>query len=246
MNKRILVVIPARGGSEEIPKKNMREFCGRPLLYWTIESAKTLWETTKYQNAELVVSSDDDEILDYAYACGAVVVRRPDDISDSKSPVEAAVLHVMEQQSVPVIKYDAVVLLQPTSPMRKPHDLESALNQFFDGGNDSLFSSVPSKDTFIWNRNEKEQMSSLTYDYRHRQNRQDIHGLFTENGSIYIFKPEVLRRCGRRLGGEIGTYVMSPWQEAEMDAEHDWIINGELMHTYLPEVLAKSAEVDNV
>jgi len=209
---RTVAIIPARGGSKGIPGKNLMDFCGKPLLAWSIIQAK---QTPQID--AVYVSSDSDDILSVAQAWGAIAIRRPDQISGDKEPSESAILHALQTINATV---DTVVFLQATSPLRKPDDLSNGLFQFQHEKDDSLFSAAILEDFLIWQRNDHDKLQSVNYDYLNRGRRQDRKEQYVENGSFYISKPEIIQ-AGNRLGGQIGMYLMDFWQSFEIDARED-------------------------
>ena len=139
----VLTVIPARGGSKEIPKKNLAQVYGQPLLWWTIEAVKAATE-----KLFLVVTTDDSEIAKFAGSMGALVVDRPAELATDTSPTEDAVMHVLDTLS-PTKAFETVMLLQATSPVRRQGTLDRALAQYWSSGVDSLVG-VVSSSPFLW------------------------------------------------------------------------------------------------
>jgi CMP-N,N'-diacetyllegionaminic acid synthase len=212
----IVAVIPARGGSKGIPRKNLIDFCGKPLLVWSIQQAKGSRHVR-----EVFVSSDDAGILAVAAKAGAGTIVRPKNISGDKASSEAALLHALKEieqrQGKPV---DLLVFLQATSPLRTSADIDGAVAALIAQKADSLFSASRLEDFCLWQK-KGAGFDSVTFDYRNRGRRQDREPLFLENGSIYVFKPAILARFGNRLGGKIATYLMPFWQSQEIDEPGD-------------------------
>ncbi len=207
-----VAIIPARGGSKGIPKKNILDFCGKPLIAWSIIPAVRTPEIDS-----VYVSSDSDEILQVAQRYGAKPIKRPADIAGDTATSESAIAHALNVINSPV---ELVVMLQPTSPLRKPDDLGKAIQQFKAEQWDSAFSGAVLDDFLIWERNGQGILKSFNYDYQKRGRRQDRQPQYVENGSFYLFKPEVLA-SGNRLGGSIGAYIMEFWQTFEIDSLED-------------------------
>ncbi len=212
--KTAVAIIPARGGSKGIPGKNIIEFCGKPLIAWSIEAC-----LRSGRIKDVYVSTDDAGIEQVSAKYGAKIVRRPAEFATDTASSEAALVHAVDEieKSVPI---DAVVFLQATSPLRTPDDVKNAVDTFFKDGCDSLFSAAILDDFCIWKK-QKEDLTSLTYDYKNRGRRQDREPHFLENGSIYIFKPEILHTLKNRLGGRIGMYFMDFWKSFEIDKKED-------------------------
>ena len=133
-----------------------------------------------------------------------------------------------------MVDTDVVVFLQPTSPLRTSDDIDNAITTLLNGNYDSLFSSVELEDICIWGDNGGS-FNSLNFDYKNRKRRQEIKKQYLENGSIYVFKPQVLLDNNNRLGGNIGTYVMDNWKQFEIDNKDDF----ELCEFYLKNKLWK-------
>lgn len=215
MKHNVLAIIPARGGSKGIHRKNICQIAGKPLLAYSIEHAQQTPAISR-----IIVSTDDPEIADIAKQYGAEVVWRPEVISNDTASSESALIHVLQHlQQNEDYQPDVVVFLQATSPIRQPDDIQNALEQFEAEQADSLLSVSPIHG-FVW-RKTGDQISSFSYDYRHRQRRQDAPQDFIENGSIYIFKPEILLEQKNRLGGKISLYVMNPLDSFQVDEPTD-------------------------
>ncbi|MBI1829465.1 MAG: acylneuraminate cytidylyltransferase family protein [Thaumarchaeota archaeon] len=220
-------MILARGGSKGIPNKNIVNFCGKPLLVWSIEQAK------KTKGISSVwVSSDSDKILEIARQNGANTILRPESLAGDTSTGESGWLHGLDEIEKKE-KIDTVIALQATSPLRESTDMERALNDFGKGQYDSMFSCVELKDFFIWRKIPDGNYASFNYDYLNRKRRQDITEQFVENGSFYIFKPAILRNLQNRLGGKIGISRMEFWKMFEIDSMEDLELCEILMNHYL-------------
>lgn len=203
----VVAIIPARGGSKGIKGKNLMDFAGKPLVAWSIIQALAAKEMD-----DVYVSSDSDEILDVSSKYGAKTIKRPDNISGDTASTESALLHALDK----IGAAKNLILLQPTSPLRKKNDISDAMSQYLKEGYDSLFSGALLEDFLIWDKNDKGDLCSVNYDYNNRGRRQDRTPQYIENGSLYIFKPEILK-AGNRLGGKIGIYIMDFWQTFEID-----------------------------
>jgi CMP-N,N'-diacetyllegionaminic acid synthase len=224
---RTLAVIAARGGSQGIPRKNLIDVCGKPLLAWTIEHAKAT------SGIDLVaVSSDSDEILAAAEAFGAVGVRRPAEISGGKAPSEVAWRHALDALDSAREPITRVVALQATSPIREPSDLSGALEQYEREQLDSLLSVCEVRDYFNWRIGADGRPEAVNYDYHTRRMRQQIERRFLENGSFYVFKPRVLREENNRLGGRIGLFIMDRHKMFQIDEPADVELCGIIMRGY--------------
>jgi N-acylneuraminate cytidylyltransferase len=208
----IVCVIPARGGSKGIIKKNLSEIMGASLLSIAIRQAQDVREIDR-----ILVSTDDYEIGIVAKAAGAEFVERPAKFADDYSPSEDAIKHAIS--TIAPEKIDAVVFLQCTSPLRRPADIRKALHMVTEGGYDSVLSVTP-QHQFLW---EDHGNGAYPVNYNpigYRPMRQSIKH-YVENGAIYVFKPWVLDTYNSRLGGKIGLLEMSSWCRFEIDTRED-------------------------
>jgi len=212
----IIAIIPARGGSKSIPKKNIMDFCGKPLIAWSIEQALDCALINS-----VYVSTDNEGIAEVSKKYGAEIIKRPAELATDTASSEQALLHAIDQiEKKNVENVDIVVFLQATSPLRASSDINNALRKFIDEGADSLFSAAILDDFLIWGKiNDK--FTSINYDYRNRGLRQDREKQYVENGSIYIFKPDILRKENNRIGGTIVLYEMEFWKTYEIDSYED-------------------------
>tara|TARA_B100001113_G_scaffold252609_1_gene208238 strand:+ start:5997 stop:6683 length:687 start_codon:yes stop_codon:yes gene_type:complete len=211
----VVAIICARGGSKGIPRKNIRPFSGHPLIAWTIRAALAADGID-----HVVLSSEDDEILAVAESCGAQIHRRPEALATDEAGTEPVVLDVLSHHPAGQ-QASTVVLMQATSPLTMPNDLDAALMQIGQEGLDSLLSVVENH-VFQWSIGTDGTATPLNYDPQHRPRRQDIPDRVAENGAFYIATREVWDNAACRLGGRTGVYVMQPWQAWEIDTEHDW------------------------
>lgn len=210
----IIAIIPARGGSKGIPKKNIIDFCGKPLIAWSIEAALG----SKFIN-DVYVTTDNNEIAMVAQKYGAGIIRRPAELATDTSSSEEAIVHaVSELEKKGAI--DAIVFLQATSPLRERDDLDNAIEELYSKQADSLFSATILEDFCIWGK-EDDSLKSITFDYKNRGRRQERKPCYLENGSIYIFKPDILKQYNNRLGGNITFYAMPLWKSYEIDNIED-------------------------
>lgn len=190
----VLALIPARGGSKGIPRKNVQLIADKPLLAYSIQQAVQTPAISR-----VVVSTDDTEIAGVAEECGAEVIWRPPEISGETAASESALLHALDYLSdTEVYEPDLVVFLQATSPIRQPDDIQNAIKKLHSTQADSLFSACAIEGG-VW-QIEGDHLSSVTYDYRHRIRRQDSSQDLLENGAIYLYKPWILRKFNNRLG----------------------------------------------
>lgn len=211
----IVAFLPARGGSKGIPGKNTRPLAGLPLIAHSIHFA---------QSSHLVdrtyVTTDDPEIASVSHQYGANVIQRPAELATDSASSESALLHALEVLEAHGIDPELIVFLQCTSPLRSNSDIDRAIQQLREEEADSLLSVSPSH-RFLWHRVDGV-ARPINYGYRQRKRRQDMNPQYVENGSIYIFKPWVLKELGNRLGGKISLYEMTEDQSWEIDTLADF------------------------
>jgi len=226
MARKTLAVIAARGGSKGIPHKNLLDLCGKPLIAWTVEQARAA------RGVDVVaVSSDSDKILQAAEAAGAVGVRRPDDISGDLASSESAWLHALNAIDERMGRFERIVALQATSPIREPDDIEKALATFDREQLDSLLSVCEVEDYFNW-RIGADGPEPINYDFRNRRMRQQIEKRYLENGSFYVLIPSLLREQSNRLGGKIGMHLMERHKMFQIDRPEDVKLCAAIMRSY--------------
>lgn len=211
-----VAVIPARGGSKGLSRKNLVALDGKPLIAFTIEHACATPEIDR-----ILVSTDDPEIGMIASRHGAEVVWRPAEISGDSASSESALLHTLdwlEERGDP--EPSLVVFLQATSPLRRTGDISAAIQTIIRENADSLFS-ASRVEGFIW-RSKANVLTPLTYDPLRRPRRQELtEEILEENGSIYVFKPWVLRQFGSRLGGKVAVHHMLRRDSFQVDETAD-------------------------
>ncbi|ABF53294.1 acylneuraminate cytidylyltransferase family protein [Sphingopyxis alaskensis] len=219
----VLAIIPARGGSKGVPGKNLRLLAGKPLISWSIEQALAAHGVT-----DVVVSTDAEDIAAVARSFGAQVpFLRPAELATDTAPTEPVMLHTLERMEAMKGRYEAILLLQPTSPLRLPGTIDGALHAFAAEGADSLLGVVESH-AFFWQADPVR----ASYDYTNRPRRQDIAEAdrhYRETGSIYLTRRDIFMEKCNRLAGRIALYRMQECEGWEIDTEIDFEIVEALM-----------------
>ncbi len=182
----ILGIIPVRGGSKGIPRKNIRPLAGKPLVAYTIEAALN----SKLIN-KVVVSTEDSEIADVSKNFGAEVIKRPENLAQDETKTAPVLLQVINELKANDYVPDIVVLLQATCPMRDEIVIDGALKELICSENDSIFTAFwATKAMPLWRKNHDGSMSAL-YDYHLRPRRQEKHlieDVYCEDGALYAIK----------------------------------------------------------
>lgn len=195
----ILGVIPARGGSKGIPRKNIKMIAGKPLIQWTIEFAKS----SKLMN-RFIVSTEDTEIAEVSRKCGAEVIDRPLALATDEATTLSVLQHVLSK-----IEAEAVVILQPTSPVRDKGIIDMCIRKFEDKKVDSLATGFICKF-----------MEYGTY----TQRRQDLKGFFYDDGNVYVIKSDLIKD-GKLVGKKVERVETTREQNVEIDDDFDfWMV----------------------
>lgn len=219
---RILGLIPARGGSKGIPRKNIKLLNGKPLLYYTITAAKDSSEIFK-----LILSSDDDEIIQIAKKYNLEVpFKRPSKFAKDSTASIDVVIHALNYYENLNEKFDAVCLLQPTSPFKSGQFIDDAIRKFITNDADSLISvqKVPDKYNPHWTflSDKSEILKIATGDDQIIARRQDLPETYHRDGIIYITKTEVIQNKKSLYGDKI-TFIISPPEfYTNIDTIEDW------------------------
>lgn len=221
----IVAIIPARGGSKQIPNKNIVDFCGKPLIAWTILQCLN----SKFIS-DVWVTSDSKKILNISEKYGAKTIQRPSNISGDFASSESAWSHAVEliKESYDI---DFVFAPQVTSPIRETSDIDYAIEEMINSNADSLLSVVEIEDFFIWAHDEWGNPNSVNYDFRNRKPRQKIKKKYLENGSFYIFRPDLLKDRNR-LGGKVILHKMEKYKMFQIDNEEDLKLSEVIMKGY--------------
>lgn len=226
MKNNICAIILARGGSKGLKNKNILNFCGRPLITWTIDACK------KSGIKDIYVSSDSDKILDISINHGAKIIKRPKYLSQDNSTSESSWLHSLDFLKKINLNYELVVAPQVTSPIRKDNDIKKAIIHFKKNNFDSLISGNLAGDMLLWTK-KGNNLKSLNYNFNKRLRRQNMIENIVENGSFYIFKNNFFRINKNRICGKFGFYLMDKWQQFEIDSNSDFILCEHLMKAYI-------------
>ena len=220
-----IAFIPVRGGSKSIPLKNIKLFCGKPLVCWNIEAL----EASPLVD-EIIVATDSDEIekvvLAENYKKTHIYRRLAENACDTASTESVMLEYIekVESRESKVESNDIFMLVQATSPLTQTQHFTEALQLYAQGKYDSMLTCVRNK-RFFWNADG----TSMNYDYRHRPRRQEFEGLLMENGAFYINTVGNILQSGNRLSGKIGIYEMPEYTSFEIDEPDDWEVMENLM-----------------
>lgn len=213
---KILAVIPARGGSKGVPRKNLRDLGGKPLLAWSIEAARACPELQR-----VILSSDDAEIMALGQKLGCdVPFQRPAHLAgDTVSATEVA-LHALA--TVPE-HYDWVVLLQPTSPLRSAADIRACIQLCSPLQVPSVVSVTQAEKSPWWMYTLDSQgvLHPLLGEDRSEAQRQQLPAVYHPNGAVYVARVPWLQRSRKFLAPGTKAYIMPPYRSIDIDKEED-------------------------
>jgi N-acylneuraminate cytidylyltransferase len=210
----ILALIPARGGSKGIPKKNLRLMNGKPLIAYAIENAKK----SKYIR-DVFVTTDSKEIEEVSKLYGAAVIKRDNELSSDLVTLDPVIYHAMLKAEKETGKfYDAVITLQPTSPLLNVETLDSAIEYFISGNFETVIS-VVNKPHLAWGVKDSE----LVPLYSERKNRQELPPQYLETGAFVISKRNVVVPESR-IGSKTSVYEISEVESIDIDDRNDWLL----------------------
>jgi N-acylneuraminate cytidylyltransferase len=208
-----IAIIPARGGSKGIPKKNIVLTSGKPLIAWTIEAALAAKTINR-----IIVSTDDADIAKTATIFGAEVIMRPASISGDKASSEAALLHVLSELKNHLPKI--TVFLQCTSPLMTSDDIDGTVNLIKSGQFDCAFTAIPFYH-FLWTQTGAGSYAGINHDSSFRPMRQDRQEQLLEVGAVYAMDTEKFMEKSYRFFGRIGTHMIHPDHALEIDDPAD-------------------------
>ena len=215
---KLLCIIPARGGSKGVPRKNVRSVGGKPLIAWSIEAAQQSKRVTNFY-----VSTDDQEIAQVSKQYQAEVLNRPPEIAGDKTPMVDVILHALQEcESQDSTTFDYILLLQPTAPMRIGSDIDEAIDLLVSSEADSVVSVYQVEDAHPSRMYQihdglleafcEEPAGSL---------RQDLPAVYHRNGAIYACSRRLLVEEQTLWGGRMVPYVMPKKRSANIDDETD-------------------------
>ena len=219
-----IALVPIRCQSKSIKLKNIKSFCGKPLVYWSLKAL----EDSK--NIDVIyVASDCDEIISTVrsfYFSKVIIFYRNETNASDNASSESVMIEVIDKNNFN--KDDIFFLVQATSPFTQPKDLDKAFRRFSSEGADSLLTCVRNK-RFFWT----EDFKPLNYNFLNRPRRQDFNGTLMENGAFYINSVSNILKYKNRLSGKIIIHEMDEFTGVELDEEDDWIIAERLMYKYI-------------
>ena len=221
----MLYVIPARGGSKGIPKKNIRIINGQPLIAYAIQSAQKSRTLTQF-----IVSTDSEEIAGVASRYGAEVLMRPPELALDNTPAASVALHALDILKTQGHDYNYVVLLQPTCPLRTQEDIDNTVDMLVGSEYDAVISVYRVGDQHPARMYFLEDGRLVPYEVNGEQlNRQALPAVYHRNGVIYAIREQALRQEKTFNPRNKGAYVMSRLRSINIDEEMDLLFAEHLL-----------------
>ena len=216
-NKTFLGIIPARGGSKRLPRKNVLDLAGKPLIAWTIDAAKG----SKYID-KIIVTSDDDEILQISDDLSVDTNKRPDELASDTATTVAVTEHTIDNLND---TYDFIIILQPTSPLRTFKHIDEAIELLFKKKADAIVSVCETEHSPLWSNtlsDNKSMEGFISKDYLNKRS-QDLPKYFRLNGAIYICDVCKFKQYQSLLiDKNIYAYEMSSEDSIDIDTQIDF------------------------
>jgi CMP-N-acetylneuraminic acid synthetase len=215
LDKHILVIIPARGNSKGIPRKNLRALNGKPLIYYSITNALS----SSYQ-PDVFVSSDDEEIINIALKVGAKIINRDSQLAQDATTLDPVIYDGYLQAKEKTQKaYDLIITLQPTSPLLQTASLDAAIARMLDKPEiDTILSAIEDKH-LTWGKN----IEDYVPNFSERLNRQYLPDNYKETGGFLITRPSIISE-NNRIGKKVDLYLLSGEEAIDIDNFVDWNI----------------------
>lgn len=222
VGKKVLAIIPARGGSKGLPNKNVKELCGKPLIHWTVEKA----QLSKYID-ELIVSTDSQTIADIALKSGVKVpFLRPRELAEDITPMYDVIIHILNYYKDLNIKFDFVVLLEPTSPLREDNDIDIMIEKLISNceSYDSIISlGEVSEHPSIMKKILNNEVVPFCQDIKMALRRQDNEKAYFPYGVAYISKVESLLNEKSFYQNRTTYHLIKRYQNYEIDDLYDFL-----------------------
>ncbi|MAE50965.1 MAG: hypothetical protein CMH27_04070 [Micavibrio sp.] len=218
---KVLGLICARGGSKGVPGKNIKDICGKPLIAWSIEAALQCPDI-----ADVVISTDDENIADVAKAYGAEVpFMRPPELARDDTKQIDAIVHAVQSLKDAGREYDAVALLQPTCPLRIADDITGALDLMAQTQSDTVITVTAEEGVILstFYELEKDNEARLMFpSSKEGTLRQDYNAIYRRCGLIYVLRPDYVLRNKVLYGTKVSAYVVPKKRSFDIDCHFDW------------------------
>lgn len=219
---RVLGLVPARGGSKGLFRKNVRTLCGKPLLQYTAEAARAARRLSR-----IVLSTEDEQIAAVGRCCNLEVpFLRPTHLAADDTPMLPVIQHAVSRMEAQGERFDAICLLQPTNPLRRPEDIDACIELLEQSGADAVVTilSVPTEYNPHWTyfQNEDGLLYLSTGEATPIPRRQDLPPAFHREGSVYVTRRDVVMEGNSLYGKRLAGYAIPPERYVNIDGPEDW------------------------
>ncbi|MBI2075739.1 MAG: acylneuraminate cytidylyltransferase family protein [Candidatus Aenigmarchaeota archaeon] len=205
---KVVAIIPARGGSKCIPRKNIKQLAGKPLISYPIMAAKSCKSVGR-----VVVSTEDEEIADVARTYNAEIISRPAELAEDETPTLPVLVHAVKELKKSGYKPDIIVLLYATAPLVESHYIEEGIKKVVAGADSAVSVCEDTRNYKLW-KNGKPL-------FKKRLNRQSVKKVYRENGAFYIMTYDTLMKKRSITGKKTGLIVMKPEESVDIDTPLD-------------------------
>jgi CMP-N-acetylneuraminic acid synthetase len=222
MSLRILGLVPARGGSKGVPRKNLRLLNGRPLLQYTADAARRARSLSR-----IVLSTDDLEIADIGRRCGLEVpFLRPEALAQDSTPTLPVIQHALAYLEAAGDRFDAVCILQPTTPLRRPDDIDRCIQLLEETGADAVVTVLPvppeHNPHWVYFRREDGRLELSTGEKAPISRRQDLPPAYRREGSVYVTRRDPIMERGTLFGDRLMGCVLDPADCIDINTPDEW------------------------
>lgn len=219
----VLGVVPARGGSKGVPGKNIRLLCGKPLLQYTAEVALAARLLSR-----VVLSTENEEIAAVGVKCGLEVpFMRPTELAEDATPMLPVIQHAVHWLEMRGDRFDAVCLLQPTNPMRRPEDIDACISLMNRTKADAVVTmmEVPPEHNphWVYFQNGSGLLRLSTGEAAPIPRRQELPAAFHREGSVYVTRRDVLMESNSLYGERLAGYPIDSKRSVNIDGPEDWV-----------------------
>jgi CMP-N-acetylneuraminic acid synthetase len=219
---RVLGLIPARGGSKGIPRKNLRLLCGKPLLQYTAEAALSASRLSR-----VVLSTEDAEIAELGHRCGLEIpFSRPPELAQDETPMLPVAQHAVRMLEAEGDRFDALCLLQPTNPLRRPEDIDACIETLEVGEADAVVTVLPVPSEYnphwVYFKNTEGFLYLSTGERMPISRRQELPAAYHREGSVYVTRRDVLMEANSFYGSRLVGYPLAAERSVNIDTIDDW------------------------
>ena len=228
----VLGLIPARGGSKGVPRKNIRQLAGKPLLAYTAEAA-----LASSRLARVILSTDDEEIAEVGRSCGLEVpFLRPAELAEDTTPTLPVVQHAVQFLETRGEQFDAICLLQPTNPLRQTSDIDGCIELLESAEADTVFTmlAVPAEHNphWVYFRNDDGSLRLSTGEATPIPRRQSLPPAFHREGSVYVARRDVVMIENSLYGARVIGFEIERSRSVNIDNLEDWARAESLLSQY--------------